>query len=397
MLARFRGRNAVRGWGCSLAVAAVLSASVMPNVDSIAGVSTLLARNVQTVVQGPPPLDFHEYGANDAWLRTYTAFHLHNGYYVDDLGSPSGFATAWDQFQVLNMLDIASTTDHGAGLDPAAALTQAVDASNAYWDASPAGYPAGYDATLHFGLTAPDRFVDDNLWMAQLLLHQHQRTGNETYAARAQQIVDLFLSQRDSADGAGYWKVQFTNESNHDQCVVSNATAIPSLIDLYLAGHGDVSYVTTAEEVFAWVQRLRDPVTGLYFDKIRGNGEIDTTIYTYVQAEVLESMIQLSRVNGARYPRADAVAFARRSMDYFAQHGGYGISKFDIIYLRSLMHLASLAHDDALTTSVRHAISLAKAAVPRSPTALSDAAPAAGIVALSSLPFDAWSTLASSG
>ena len=211
------------------------------------------------------------------------------------------------------------------------------------------------------------------------------------------QIVDLFLSERDAPDGAAYWKVQFANETNRDECLVSNATAIPSLVDVYLAGYGDASDVATAEDVFAWVQRLRDPTTGLYFDKIMGNGEVDTTIYTYGQAEVLESMVQLGRVDEAHFPLDDAVSFARLSMTYFADRGGYGISKFDVIYLRSLMHLASLVEDDALTQEVRAAIALAKAAIPRSPTALPDAASAAAIVSLSALPFDAWSDLAYSG
>ena len=396
-LATFRGHGAARGLGCSFAVAAVLSSSVLPNVDAIADLAALAARDVRTVVQGAPGLDFHADGADDAWQHTYRAFHLRDGYYVDSLGSPSGFATTWHQFQLLNMLDIASTAPAGAGPDPAALLTQAVDAMDAYWDASPAGYPAGYDATRNFGLSGPDRYVDDNLWMAQLLMHQYQRTGDEAYVTRVEQIVGLFLAERDADDGAAYWKVQFPDEANRDQCLVSNATAIPSLVDLYLAGYGDASDVATAEDVFAWLQRLRDPATGLYFDKVMGNGQIDTTFYTYGQAEVLESMMALNRVDPGRYPLADAVNLALVSMSYFAHRSGYGISKFDVIYLRSLMHLASLADDDALTSQVRQAIALAKAAVPRSPTALPDAASAAGIVSLSALPFDAWSGLAYSG
>lgn len=374
-------------------MAAVLSATILPNVGAIADISALAARNVQTVTQGAPAFDFRSYDADEAWLRTYREFHLRDGYYVDDLGSPSGFATAWHQFQVLNMLDIAATSGDASSVDPAAVLSQAVDAMDTYWDASPAGYPAGYNATKGIGLTAPDRYVDDNLWMAQLLLHQYARTGNEAYVARAKQIVDLFSTQRAAYDGAGYWKVLFTTESNRDECLVSNATAIPSLVGVYLAGFGDESYVGTAEDVFAWVQGLRDPATGLYFDKVMGDGQVDRTIYTYGQGEVLESMVQLDAVDEARFPLSRAVRFARLSMDYFERAGGYGISKFDVIYLRSLMHLASLVDDPALTDQVRQAIALAKAAVPASPTALPDAASAAGIIALSELPFEKWAAL----
>jgi uncharacterized protein involved in propanediol utilization len=84
-------------------------------------------------------------------------------------------------------------------------------------------------------------------------------------------------------------------------------------------------------------------------------------------------------------------------MDHFARNGGYGISKFDVIYLRSLMHLASLVNDDGLTKDVQQAIALAKAAIPQSPTALPDAASAAGILSLAALPSDVWTDLAYSG
>ena len=389
-----RAEATARRCGGSLAVFALVAAVILPSVGTFAQVSKLWTRNVQAVVGHPEGADFHGYSANDALLRTYQDFHLVDGYYMDRIDGLSGFATAWHQFQLLNMLDIAQTLGTGGGVDAGAALTAGIAAIDTYWNDSPRGYPAGYDATKNIRLGNPDRYVDDNLWLAQLLLRQYARTGDEAYVLRARQIVDLFVSQRDVADGAAWWKVQFPSEPNRDKCVVANATAIPALVDLYLAGYGDEDFVDIAEQGLGWVQQLRDPDTGLYFDKILGTGEVDTTLYTYVQAEVLESMVRLNAVDADRFPLADAVAFARLTMDHFATRGGYGISKFDVIYLRSLIGLAGQVSDTALTASVEQAIELAKGVIPSSPTELPDAAASAAIIALSELPVDRWGDLA---
>lgn len=373
---------------------AILAAAILPNVGAISQTSALGARNLQIVMHRDPRLDYREYSSDDALVRTYREFHLADGFYIDRIDGPSGFATAWHQYQLLNMLDIAGTLDAAPGVDAASKLTEALAAMDSYWSDSPGGHPAGFNASRNLGVGSPDRYVDDNLWLAQLLMRQFRKTGDEAYVFRAKQIVDLFLSQRDLQDGASYWKVQFASEPNSDKCVVSNATAIPSLIDLYLAGYGDESYVETAEQVLRWVQGLRDPETGLYFDKIRGDGEVDTTIYTYVQAEVLDSMVHLGRVDEARFPLAAAVEFAELTMEHFSSRGGYGISKFDVIYLRSLMRLASSVDDSALRENVQKAITLAKGVIPASPTALPDAAAAAAIISLSELPLDRWADLA---
>jgi hypothetical protein len=392
-------RGRIGWWGRrrragAVAMAALCAATVVPSVSAVGEILALGARNVQIVVGKAPRLDYQAYTASEALSQTYRQFHLTGGYYIDRIDAPSGFATAWHQFQLLNMLDIATVADGAPTVDAAAKLTAAIDAVNTYWDGSLSGYPAGYNATKNFGLGRPDRYVDDNLWLAQLLLRRYRVTGDEAYVVRARQIVDLFLSQRDPGDGATFWKVQFPTERNRDKCVVSTATAIPVLIDVYQAGYGDENYVQTAEQVFAWVQGLRDPDTGLYFDKIMGDGETDTTIYTYVQAEVLESIVRLGFIDEQHYPLAGAVAFAQLTMDHFSSRGGYGIGKFDVIYLRSLMRLASSVDDAALTEQVQQAIALAKGVIPAAPTELPDAAAAASIVALSELPVEKWADLA---
>lgn len=383
-------RNRIYKLIAPLAATAIwMSGAVIAHADTINPAAELGVHKVETLIN-PSHLEIHNASATEAIANTYQSFRLGKGYYLDNLSVDSGFATIWSQYQLLNMLDVARRTGVGGSLNAGAAFNQALKAANSYWGQASDTFPAGYDATKNFGLVPAERYVDDNLWMGNLYFGQYQKTGNQVDANRVKSILSLFLSQRGSPSGGAYWEVQSINESNRDQCMVSNATAIPTLIGMYVWGQGDESYVKAAQQTFDWTQKLRDPATGLYFDKIMTNGQIDKTIYTYGQAEMLDAMVALNKIDRIMYPMSRAIDFAKLSADYFANRGGYGISKFDVIYLQSLMRLSTATEDLGLIEATRHAIKLAKAAIHNSPNDLADASAAATIMALAELPFDQW-------
>lgn len=351
----------------------------------------LALRNTEIVMGQVPQLDFHGNTATEAASKTEQAFGLGNGYYIDDLSKVSGEATTWHQYQLLTMFDLIDTLYPGQGYDQK--LNQALNASNtSYWDNSPAGYPAGYNASRTFAFITPERYVDDNLWMAQFLMHQYQNTGDQTYLDRVKEIMDLFISQQDPEGGGTYWKVQLPAESDHGRVMASNATAIPTLVEMYVL-NDNASYLMAAENTFAWVQQLRDPITGLYFDNFMANGEIETSIYTYNQAEVIGAMVGLNKIDPVRYPLSDAISLAKTSMDYFASHNGYGIRKFDVQYFITLAQLGSIVNDPSLTAQIQQNIVLGKDAPQNSLDSLANAAAAAAILALSEMPVSSWSKL----
>ncbi len=373
-----------------VAVATVcLGAAIVPHADTIATVSRLGERDLETVMNHAPQFEFRQYSAEQAIVSTYNTYHLREGFYVDGIDAPSGFASAWSQYQLLNMLELASLARINTDVKIDSTSNQANAAIDTYWGSAPSGYPAGYNATKKYGLGTPDRYVDDNLWVARYKMNQYRQTGSQADIAKVKDIMTLFLSQR-AANGAAYWKVQFATETNRDQCMVSNATAIPTLIDMYMHGFGDESYVTAAEQVYDWTNTLLDPVTGLYFDKVMTNGEIDKTIYTYGQAEMIDSLVALNQIDSARFPMSKAVDLARRALDYFSNRGGYGISKFDAIFLQSVMRLAFKTNDPDLIVDIHHAMKLVKSVMPESPTNLADAAGDTLILILISLPFSDW-------
>ena len=229
--------------------------------------------------------------------------------------------------------------------------------------------------------------------MAQFLLQRYQETNNQAYLDRVEKIMDLFMSQSDPVNGGTYWKVQLPGQTDHGRVMASNAPAIPVLVTMYSKTH-EAKYLAAAEETYNWIQQLRDPHTGLYFDNFMSNGKPEETFYTYNQAEALEAMIALSTVNPSRYPLESATTFAQTTMDYFsAQPSDYEDSVFASIYLPSLMRLAATIDNPSFTASTLHAIELAKAAFQTPSTTLADAASKTTILALTELPFSSWRKL----
>ena len=376
----------------TLAVSAVWLSSITPGAETTEAVTQLAARNTEIILMQEPTLDFRHASASDAIAQTYQAFHLRSGYYIDSIDSISGFATTWHQYQLLNMLDTARVLNKNPEMNFDSLITQGVTAINTYWDNFPTGYPSGYDAAKNFGLSRPERFVDDNLWMAQFLLHQYQETGNKAYLNRVEKIMDLFMSQSDSVSGGTYWKEQLPGQADHGRVMASNAPAIPTLVTMYLLTH-NAKYLAAAEQTYNWIQQLRDPDTGLYFDNFMSNGQPQKIFYTYNQAEVLSSMVALNKLNPTRYPLSSAITFAQTTMDYFSSHIGYGDSMLDADCLKQLMHLAGIVNSPILTASTLHAIDLVKSTFQSPANTLADAAAKATILALSELPFSSWSKL----
>lgn len=362
-------------------------------VSGEAGVLPELAvKNVQALLSPDIPPDIRQLSGREAAEAVHRSFHLRKGYYIGNLEQISGPGVTWDQYQVLTMLELVRLSG-AQSFDAEREIDQALMALDSHWSALPADFPAGYNANqwAEFGVPA-ERFVDDNLWMAQFYQQRYQRFQNEADAHRVDALLDVFVHQRDASDGAAYWQVQLPGVENIDKAIVSNATAIPVLVAQYLDGRGDERTLEVARETYVWTQGLLDPETGLYFDKIMGGGQMDTALYTYVQAEMLEAMRALDAVSDGD-DTVDVLFFAERTIQHFSENGGYGIMKFDVIYLRSLMRFAADLDYAPFTDDVQQAIQQALAARPGMTGELIDAAAAASLQLLAELSFDRWKDL----
>ena len=356
--------------------------------DDAKNVSFLLAHNVKSFVNPQTPPDFESFSAKEAVDMTQEMFHVTDGLYADSLDGATWFATVWHHSRVLDMLHIAALTQDETDTHYTDLRDKAEDALEYYMDDNAGDFPPGYDPHYTvFGTTDTERFVDDNLWLAQHYMDRYTETREDTYINKSRIAVDVALHEQE-ADGGVFWKSQFADEQNQDRVVVSNATAIPPLVDIYLGGYANDEYIDSAERIYEWLQQLKDPKTGLYFDKFWSNGEIDETFHTYVQGKMIEATIALNKIDPARYPLSTAVELANASLDYFGR-SGYGDAAFDSIYFQSVMSLASIVHDADLTRKVSNGIDSARGLAYRSNN-VSRVAGAASLALLDEMELAEW-------
>lgn len=141
----------------------------------------------------------------------------------------------------------------------------------------PAG--GGYDASAY--PPKPDRYHDDNAWMALALLEAYGLSGDAEHLARAKTALSFALAGEDSTLGGGIWWRESERKSKH---ACSVAPTIVACLRMYRIG-GDRRYLESAERLTEWIEKtLRDPADGLYFDHVRIDGTIDRVKFSYNSA-----------------------------------------------------------------------------------------------------------------
>ena len=385
--------------------AALTIASVVlgPAIDHADINLRLLAASAKAIVDPTEQISEHGSTSGAAIQNMEDTYGLGGGFYKKDPGpSPSGIADMWTVYQIGNAYLLRSLLP-GAKDSANQPLAQTVQAASNYWGTSPQGAAAGYDPTINtiWNTKPQERFVDDNLWMSELLMHLYASTGDKTYLERATQIQTMAMSQWKKDGGGIYWMEQLPGEANHDRALVSNAPMVTLSAMLYLNSCRQVcnpKYLEDAKNVFAWIQQnLYDPATGLFFDHLEGNGEISKAFYTYGQGAVINAILSLHAIAPEEYPLQMAVNLANNSMKYFLNTGGYGIAKFDNLFGVSLMELASQYNDPAFTEKVMITRAKIKAAMPDKPISPISSAAAVSVLSLNELPFERWSRLGALG
>ncbi len=311
--------------------------------------------------------------------RAYAAmqrrFHTHGGGYRRDgrIRLPGQAAHLWPFARALAAtLDLAGIGDGLVGeIDPEAEVSQRLQALETYWD--PDRLPPAYSSDPCGSRLGGDRYYDDNAWIG-LALIQHVRTGGgREHLHRAQELFRFALtgwaSNRTPSPGGVFWVEQGRGAGarNHDRNTVS--TAPNAQLGLHLAelmggpprGEGGVG----AQDMYDWVlaaldsSRASDAAgTGLFWDKLRGDGTIDRALWSYSQGSMVGLGVLLARGAGgdgiapARGPavgylgRAEAVA--QKALRHFAGAYDRQPAAFNAIFFRNLLLLHHATRDDRL-------------------------------------------------
>ncbi len=193
-------------------------------------------------------------------------------------------AFVWDMAVLLSAL--AAGTHVG---DPRAieALRHADRAMDAYWskDAHGEGY-----AVLP-GQSEPDRYYDDNAWIALAYLDAHHAMPGQGFLEKARRAHAFAISGESDALGGGvFWREREKTSKN----ACSNAPVALAALGLF-AETGDPAYLATADRLIAFTKRLQDK-DGLVMDHLTLSGRVDGTKWTYNSALLMRALMQRYRL-----------------------------------------------------------------------------------------------------
>lgn len=293
-------------------------------------------------------------------------FRKRDGLYRYDEGPPiRAAAQLWPFSRALvATLDVSGIgAAASGGPDMEGLISEHLQALERYWD--PAGPRPAYCSDVTGARRRGDRYYDDNAWVGLALIELERLRPGAGVLDRAQELFQFAVSGWDKQAGGVYWVEQGrgTGVRNHDRNTVSNAPNAQIGLHLSELGHPQASGTeglgpqTMYEWVLANLDESRDsdsPGTGLFWDKIRGDGPIDRATWSYNQGSMVGANVLLARSDPAQRTtylgRAEAIA--RRSLQRFA--GGYDRqpAAFHAIFFRNLLLLHHATADPSLKDQI---------------------------------------------
>jgi hypothetical protein len=264
------------------------------------------------------------------------------------------------------------------GFDAESAVAAHLRALEAYWDDS--GDEPAYASDVIGSRLGGDRYYDDNAWVGLGLVQLERLRPGRGHAERARSLFRFASGGWDArpeapSPGGVFWVEQNppargAGTRNHDRNVVSNAPN--AQLGLHLAelaaatgGAGGAELYAQAHDMYAWVNTAlgagRDsgtPATGLFFDKVRGDGTIDETLWTYNQGSMIGANVLLARQAGQDAPYlARAEAIAAKALRHYSGSYESRPAAFNAILFRNLLELHVATADDGLRRRIRGAMS----------------------------------------
>ena len=276
------------------------------------------------------------------------------------------------------------------GFDADGAVAAHLGALELYWD-DQADEPAYASDTIgsRFG---GDRYYDDNAWVGLGLVQLERLRPGRGHAERARTLFRFAANGWDArpdvpSPGGVFWVEQGRGNGlgNHDRNVVSNAPN--AQLGLHLAaqagranganGATGAGEYARAHDMYAWVNVTLDagraagaPATGLFFDKLRGDGTLDETLWTYNQGSMIGANVLLARraaaaassgaganadPDGPHLARAEAIA--AKALRHYAGTYEDRPAAFNAILFRNLLQLHAATADAGLRQRIRQAMS----------------------------------------
>lgn len=254
------------------------------------------------------------------------------------------YAYVWSTTEALSAtMDMAGMPAHllgGTRGRYTSAVADRFQALKLYWhtDQQPPCYASYVPPPYGHG---GDRYFDDNIVLGLALIQWYRMTGNSALdllqggstriTGGAGQIFDFLVpygwaGERADRPGGLYWTDAAWNEDRGAYCCAAGAQLALHLAsyadDTTYAHHASV-YTGWADRMLTWARtHLYDAASGLYRDKIFGDGRIDESLFSYVQGAAIGAHVLLYRAtNDAEYLR-QAERIATATLAHYALEPG---------------------------------------------------------------------------
>lgn len=166
-----------------------------------------------------------------------------------------------------------------------------------------------YTGFVAYYPTFANDFNDDLAWWAAASARAYEITGNATYLARAQSLVDSVWAYQDSTYGGGiWWKRSVQDQKN----VATNATTALAAARIH-AATGNTVYLTRAQSLFTWLKNNLQ-VGGHVYDHIEGSGTLVKWDFSYNFGTYIGAALALGQ-------QSDATAAADWATTYLTNGG----------------------------------------------------------------------------
>lgn len=306
-----------------------------------------------------------------AFVAMRGRFRNRRGLYRRDgrLRPPGTSAHLWPFSRALvATLDLAGIASELTGLDATEAIEESLAQLERYHD--PSGDPPSYASDVRGTRIGGDRYYDDNAWVGLALVQLERMRPGSGHLGRAHELFQFAVSGWDQraapSPGGVFWVEQGrgVGARNHDRNTVSNAPNAGLGLHLQELGvrtdteHGSIGAADMYEWVLATLDESRETDrrgTGLFWDKIRGDGTLDKTLWTYNQGSMVGVNVLLARIHEDRRDMyiARAEAIARKSFGHFGAEGyDHQPPAFNAIFFRNLLLLHRVTRDEQLRAEI---------------------------------------------
>ncbi len=205
--------------------------------------------------------------------------------------------------------------------------TSIVDGYEKYYTTTAHGNNlGGYGSSTNGTTGGGTRFYDDNSIVGISLLEAYNITQDRTYLQRASRIIPLLENGIDDKLGGALW---WNEDFKYDQSVAdankptcSNGYATLFLLEYYeVCSQAEKQHVLElATGLYDWLRaNLYDSSTKCYWNDRNANGSINTTLWTYNAAVMIQNGIRLSQITGNSQYLNEAKVTAQGAYDYFVK------------------------------------------------------------------------------